>query len=106
MICTEVGNDVIPQAGERTVALASDFDCPDLGASMNCGLDVLATRLDPLHRFAELHRDPADQSLFRVNIQFRAKSTAYFRSNYAQLVFRNADHQSELGSQQVRDLRR
>ncbi len=92
MVSTEVSKDVITQTGERAVVLAADFDGADLGAAVNCRLHIFTSRLDPLHGLAELDRDPAEQGLFRVNIQLRSEAAADLRRDHSQLVFRNADH--------------
>ena len=98
MISAEIGKDVVAKASDRTVVLAADFDGADLCAAMNCRLHVFATRLDPLRRLAELHRDPTEQGLLRIHIKFRAETPADFRRDHSQFVFGKADHQSELCS--------
>src|SRR5437870_3150052 len=106
MISAEISKDIVAKASNRAVVLAADFDSADLGPSMNGGLNVFTTRLDPFRRLAELHRDPTQQGLLSINIQLRTKAAANFRRDHAQFVFRNSDHQGELGSQQVWNLRR
>ncbi len=92
MISAEIGKDVVTQTRDRSVILAADLDCADLGAAMNCRLHVFAARLDPFHRLAELDRDPGEQRLFRVNIQLRTETAADLRRDHAQLVFREPNH--------------
>src|SRR5438132_5279039 len=104
MISAEIREHFVTQAGDCAVILATNFDGADLSASMNRRLHVFASRFDPFHRFAKLDRDPTEQSFFRVNIQLRTKASADLGCNNAQLVFGNADHQSKLGSQEVRYL--
>ena len=106
MISAEIRNDVVAQSGDCAIVLHADFDRADLCAAMNRGLHIFTARLDPLHRFAKLDRNPTEQSLFRINIQLRSEAAADFRRDDSQLVFGDADHQSELGSQQMRNLRR
>ena len=71
---------------------------------MNRRLHVLAPRFDPFDRFAELHRDPAEQRFFGVDVQLRSEAAADFRRDHAQLVFGNADHERDLRAHEVRDL--
>ena len=68
MISAEIGEHVIAKPRDRAVVSAPDFHSADLRAAMNRRLQVLAARLDPLDRLAELHRDPTEQSFFRINI--------------------------------------
>src|SRR6266404_8540486 len=98
MIGAEISKDVIAKTGDYTIVLTANFHGSDLGASMNRRLNILATGLDPFDRFAQLHRNPTEQSLFRVNIQFRSKPTANFRCDDAQLVFPQTDHQGDLST--------
>ena len=99
MIRAEIREDVVTQAGNGTVTLAAYFHGADLRSTMNRRLEVFATCFNPFRRFAELHRDPAEQSFFRINVQLRAKAASDFGRDDAQLIFGNADHQSELRSQ-------
>ena len=83
MISAEIREDLVTQAGDCTVILAAYFHRTDLRSTMNRRLHVFASGLDPFHRFAKLHRDPTQQSFFRVNIQFRTKASADFGCNNA-----------------------
>ena len=104
MIGAEIRKDAVTQTGKRAVVLERDFDVANLAAAMNRRLHVFASRFDPLDGFAKLHRDPAEQRFFRVNIQLRSKTAADFRRDHAQLVFGNSDHECDLRAHQVRDL--
>src|SRR4030095_2076620 len=105
MIGTEVRKHTVTQSIYCSVVLERNLDVANLSASVNCRLNVFSTRFDPLHGFAELHRDPTDECFLTVNIQLGAKAAADFRSDHAQLVFRNANHDRELSAQQMRNLR-
>ena len=82
MIGAQIGDHVVAQSGDRAVVLDADFDCADLGAAVNRRLHIFAPRLNPLHRFAELHRDPSEQGFFRIDIQLRSKAAADFRGDH------------------------
>jgi hypothetical protein len=68
MIGAEVGDNVVSQAGNRAVILAAHFDSSDLGAAMDGGLNIFASRLNPFDRLTELDRNPAEQSFFGIDI--------------------------------------
>ena len=104
MISAQIGEHVVTKPCNRAVVFAPDFHRADLRAAMNRRLHVLAARFDPLNWLAELDRDPAKQGFLCVNVELRSKAAANFRCDHAQLVLRNADHQSQLRPQQVRNL--
>src|SRR5437868_7105702 len=105
MIRAEVCKDVVAKTCDRSIISAADFDVANLPAPVNRRLNVLAARLNPLHRLAQLHRNPAKQSLFRVNVQLRAEAAADFGRDDAKFVFGNAYHQRELCAKQMWNLR-
>src|SRR5947209_7226158 len=105
MIRAKVCEDVVAKTCDCSVVAAADLYVADLPASVNRRSHILAARLNPLHRFAELHRNPAQESFFAVNVQLRAEASADFRRDDAQLVFGNAYHERELRAKQMRNLR-
>src|SRR5438067_2028595 len=106
MIRAKVCKDVVAKTCDRPVVTAADFDVANLPAPVNRRSDILAASLNPLNGFSQLHSNPAKQSLFRVNVQLRAEASADFGRDDAQFVFRNAYHERELRSKQMRNLRR
>src|ERR1700738_1394919 len=102
MIRAQISKDVVTQSSQSAVILTAAFALSYVPTTRTRGLPVFASGLNPLHRFAELHRDPSEQRFLGIDIQFGAKTAADFRSNHAELVFRNADHESHLGTHQVR----
>ena len=67
---------------------------------------VFAPRLCPLHRPAKLASELRDDDLLAVALKLAAEAAADIRSDHAQVVLRNARHQGEEHSKDVRDLRR
>ena len=106
MICAEVCEDVVAQPRHRSIIATSDFDITNLPAPVNRRLNILAARLNPLDWFAQLHRNPAEQCFFRIDVELRAEAAADFGRDDAQAVFGYADHQRDLRSHEVRYLRR
>ena len=81
MISAEIREHVVTQARDCAVILTANFHGADLRSTMNRRLKVFATCFNPFRRFAKLHRDPTEQSFFRVNIQLRTKAAADFGCN-------------------------
>ena len=104
MIGAHVREDVVAKPCDRAVVVAADFDIADLPAPVNRRLNVFAASLYPLHRLAELHGNPSEQSFFGIDVELRAEAAADFGRDDSQFVFGNADHQSKLSAQQVRNL--
>src|SRR5215468_10763557 len=98
MVGAKVCKNAVAKSSKSAVVLTTDFDIADLATAMDCRLDILSSGLNPLYRLSLLHRDPAKQGLFAVDVELGAKATAHFGSDHPKLVFWDSDHQGELSS--------
>src|SRR5215203_3587141 len=105
MVSPEIRKNAVTQTCERSIIFERYFDGADLSASMNSGLNIFASGFDPLNGFVQLHRYPSQQRFFAVDVQFGSETASDFRRDHTQFVFRNADHDCDLSSHQVRYLR-
>src|SRR6185312_5657808 len=68
MIGSQICEHVVAQASDGAIVLAADFNCANLTSTVDGRLNIFATSFYPLHRLAELHRDPPEQRFFSINI--------------------------------------
>jgi hypothetical protein len=85
-----VGVQLDLEAEQRAVLAAGDLDVLDLVAAVRRGLVVLAARLGPLDRPAELAGDDQREDLLGVDVELGAEAAADVRGDDAQLVLRDA----------------
>jgi hypothetical protein len=100
-----VGVQLDLEAEQRAVLAAGDLDVLDLVAAVRRGLVVLAARLGPLDRPAELAGDDQREDLLGVDVELGAEAATDVRGDDAQLVLRDARGQRQHHPQDVRDLR-
>ena len=100
-----VGEQLDLQSQQRAVLPRRDLDVLDLVAAVRGGLVVLAARLGPLDRAAELAGDHQRQHLLGVDVELGTEAAAHVRRDDADLVLRDAGHQGQHHAQDVRDLR-
>ena len=104
MIRAQVRGDLEAQRRDRAVALRGDLDVVDLIAAVDHRLEALRARLDVLDRAFELHRNPAQDGLFGIDVELGAETAADFRGDRPNLVLRQPEHHRELRAQQMRNL--
>ena len=99
-----VGEQADLEAEQRAVGLRGDLDVLDLVAAVDGGLVVLAARLGPLDRAAELLGDDEGEHLLGVDVELEAEAAADVGRDDADLVLADAGDQREHDAQDVRDL--
>ena len=102
---THVGEQVDPHAEDLAVVGDGELDLLQLVAAVVGDLRVLAARLDPLHRPAELERDDLHrEDLLAVELQLGAEAAADVGRDDPDLVLRDAGRQRQQHPHDVRDL--
>ena len=86
---------------DRPVATRRELDVVPLLARMRGVRQVLVTRLDPLHRRGEAHRQEREQDLLRVDLLLHAESAAHVGRDHANLVLGQPEHLAERVAQGV-----
>jgi hypothetical protein len=84
---------------DGAVAFGSDLVVIHVAAALRAGLEVLAARLDPLHRFAELSREEADEKLFGVDIRLASEASADLGRDHAHLMLGDAERSGGDGAE-------
>ena len=99
-----VGEQLDLEPEQRAVLLRRDRDVLDLVAAVRRGLVVLAARLGPLDRPAELAGDDQREDLLGVDVELGAEAAAHVGGHDAQLVLGDARGEREHHAQHVGDL--
>ena len=100
------GDQVDPHAEDLAVVGDRELDLLQLVAAVVGGLGVLAARLDPLDRLADLERDDRGDDLLAIELQLRAEPAADVGRDDPQLVLGDAGGQRQQDPHDVRDLGR
>ena len=105
VIRAHICRDRVFEAEDRAVAVHREFDLPDLVAPVDGVQKVFAPGFDPLDGLIELLCQVSDQGFFRVHIEFASKPAAHFRGDDAHVVFGHVEHDGQLRSQEMGNLR-
>src|SRR5205814_2008646 len=90
-----IGTRPRTDAADRAVALARDLDLAVGLARVVAGDEVLAARLDPSHRPAELARRERDEKVVRIELAAHAERAAGVALDHADVGFRHAEERRE-----------
>src|SRR4029453_14676446 len=104
-VAAHVGGEVDLQAQDATVSGGGELDVLDDVAAVDGGLVVLAARLGPLDRLAELTGDDEGDDLLGVDVQLGAETAAHIGGDHPDLVFRHAGVQGDEDPDEVGNLR-
>ena len=99
-----VGEQLDLEPEDRAVLAGGDLDVLDLVAAVRGRLVVLAARLGPLDRPAELAGHDEGEHLLGVDVELGAEAAAHVGRDDAQLVLRDAGGERQHHPQDVRDL--
>ena len=102
---THVVDQVTPQRGDRPVVAHGGFELHGLLASLTAGHEMLATILDPPHRPPQLHREPRDEDLFRVDVRLHPEAAADVGGDHVDIAFEERQHEGEGAARDVGALR-
>ena len=100
----QVGVRLRLERRDRAVALRADLEVGDVVAAVRRGHVVLAPRLDPLDRPADLCGERGHEHVLVVEVDLRPEAAADVRRDAAHL--RLGDAEDERGHQQAHDVRR
>src|SRR5262249_57382601 len=91
---------------QAAVALGIGGDAVMVLAAIGAGNEMFATILDPAHRMAAMHGEPAETNLLGQQDALVAKSAANVRRDDADLALVEAETLGQPGAHDVRHLTR
>ena len=103
-IGTGIDNGLAVDAAQRAVAIGIAGDPVMVLAAIGAGDQMLAAVLDPAHRMAAAHRQPAEADFFGEQDALVAEAAADIGRDHADLAFVESEAFGKPGAHDVRHL--